>query len=276
MWQEQRLCAESIPLLTTGNLYLVKPQFFGRILEVRCHFENNFPMNTSSSKIDPTSWKKAFDALPRDHKNSLCFLALYAAPVRKIRIQEFCGCLNVTPDRSTGKPLYPRSVLNKNTWDQNKIKKIIDELKQLGWIDLTAEGFLHCKSHLRERIVHHLHATGQYQRFADVLFPIIGGRYFVNHYSEQHSWDRPKHPEDIVRELRHLLLSGNTKPLREVFHYLEQYDGNGDFFREIQSLFITQDGFNWLSEAKIEFRCLMLQYLLLRSLSQLDQHFDGV
>jgi len=231
-------------------------------------------MNTSSSTIDPLSWRKAFDLLPTDSQNALYFLAIYTAPVRKIRIQEFCGCLNVPIDTATGRPFLSRSIVNKNSWDQNKIKKIIDTLKQIGWIDVTADGFLHCPSSHRERIIHRLHTAGQYQRFADVLFPIIGGRYFTTHYLEKRSWDRPKLPGDVVRELRHLLIINDVKALPEVVRYLEQYDGNGDFYREIWQLFTMQNGFCWLSEAKIEFRCLLLQYLLLRAISQLECNFD--
>jgi len=200
-------------------------------------------------------------------------------PVRKIRIQEFCGCLNVEPVKLGEKLVFSKEMIRKSTWDLTKIKKVADELQQLGWIDITAEGLLHCKSVLRERIVHHLHATGQYLRYADVLFTLIGGRYFVTHYSENRCWDRPKHPEDVVRELRHLLIIDNIKPLPEIFQYLEQYDEAGDFYRAIWSLFVAWDALNgqhhnWLSEAKIEFRCLLLQYLLLRAISQLECSFD--
>ena len=236
-------------------------------------------MAQSSSKKNSTHWKEAFDSLPDDLKNALCFLAIHAAPVRKIRIQECCGCMNLTPERVNGKPCYSRSIVDKHSWNPNKIKKIVDELRQLGWIGITTEGFLHCKSVLRERIVHHLVETGQYQQYADVLFTLIGGRYFVASYSEHRSWDRPKHPEDLVRELRHLLITDGIKPLPEVFRYLEQYDGVGDFYRAIWSLFVPQEANceqhrNWLRAAKIEFRCLVLQYLLLRAISQLECSFD--
>ncbi len=231
-------------------------------------------MVPTALKKNTTHWKEAFDSLPVDHKNSLCFLAIYAAPVRKIRIQEFCGCMNEEPVKLGERMMYSKSTIRKSSWDQNKVKKIVDELQKLGWIDVTTEGFLHCKIAVRERIVHHLYATGQYQKYADVLFTLIGGRYFVAHYSEHRCWDRPKQPEDLVRELRHLLITDGIKPLPEVFHYLEQYDESGDFYSAIWSLFVVQEGFSWLSEAKIEFRCLLLQYLLLRAISQLECTFD--
>jgi len=148
-------------------------------------------MNTSTSKITLSSWKKSFDSLPTDHKNALYFIAIYAAPVRKIRVQEFCGCLNVTPVNVNRRSAFTREVINKNMWDQNKIKKVAGELEKLGWIDVTP-GFLQCKNGLRERIVHHLYATGKYQQYADVLFPIIGGRYFATAYTEGKSWERPR------------------------------------------------------------------------------------
>ena len=101
-------------------------------------------MNATSSKTS-ADWKKNFDSLPEDHRNALCFLAIHAAPFRKIRIQELCGCMNSPPDPSGGKkPLFSPGYVRRNTWDQNKVKRILDELEKLGWIDFNAEGFPHC------------------------------------------------------------------------------------------------------------------------------------
>ena len=163
-------------------------------------------MNPSLSKNNSASWQKAFDALPADHKHALYFIAIHAAPIRKIRIQEACASLDATTSR------------------QDVLKKL-DQLEQLGWFTRTPEGLYQCKSDLREWIVHRLYATGQYPKFAKELFAVVGGRYFVNSYSyprtEKKSWDRPKLPGDIIRELRHLLLTNDINNLTELLHYPE-------------------------------------------------------
>lgn len=221
---------------------------------------------------DPPYWKTKFDALPNDLKNALEFLAIYSAPIRKIRIQECCGCLNVTPERVAGRLLYPQHIVNKNSWNQIKINSVVDQLQKQGWIDVTTEGFLRCKKGLREPIVYHLYVTGQYQRYADVLFTLTGGRYFMASYSSGKSWDRPKFPEDIVRELRHLFILNDTGPIADIFQYLEQYDRGRATLQELLGLF-NDPKVHWLHEAKIESRNLLLQYILVRSLADLDDTF---
>ena len=225
-------------------------------------------MKPSLSKNNLPSWQKAFGALPADHQHVLYFLAIYAAPIRKIRIQECCAAFEGTPNSPTGKA--------------SSTEKNIAQLEQHGWIEKTAEGRFQCKSDRREWIVQRLYAAGQYQKFATVLFSVSGGRYFVNSYSypriEKKSWDRPKLPADIVRELRHLLLINDINNLSELLHYPEQLEPERKkaFYQEIWNLFAPQDGFTWLSKAKIEFRCQLFQYLLVRSLTQFESNFDEV
>ncbi|MCL2349785.1 MAG: hypothetical protein FWC50_16160, partial [Planctomycetaceae bacterium] len=233
-------------------------------------------MKSSRSNSITANWRESFESLPAQHRNALYFLAVCAAPVRKIRVQEFLGCLNLPPDPTTNRPFFSPGIVRKNTLGLNQVKPIFEQLEQQGWIDFNPEGFPHCKSDLRERIVHHLCETGQYQRFADVLFPIIGGRYFMTRYSysEIRNWDDPKYPEDLVRELRHLLINNQVHALSEVFNHIDEYDKNGEFLRAIWDMFRAHDGFSWLREAKTEFRSLLFQYLLLRSLSQLEYAFD--
>ena len=65
------------------------------------------------------------------------FLPFMPPPVRKIRVQEFLGCLKVTPAPQPGKPFFSQKVAHDNTWDAKKVKPIFEQLEQLGWIDFT-------------------------------------------------------------------------------------------------------------------------------------------
>ena len=231
-------------------------------------------MALSQSKSHTFNWRESFESLPAQQRNALYFLAVFASPVRKIRVQEFLGCLKLPLDPKTKKPFLSPRILRDKAWGIKKTKPILEQLEQHGWIDYNSEGFPHCKSDLRERIVRHLHETGDYQRYANILFLLVGGRYFVSDYSEKRIWDRPKHPEDLVRELRHVLINNQVNDLPRIFDYVDQSDGNGEFLRTIWDMLRVHDGFSWLREAKIEFRSLLLQYFLLRSISQLEYAFD--
>jgi superfamily II DNA or RNA helicase len=232
-------------------------------------------MKSSQSKNPASNEKESFESLPEQHKNTLYFLAIYAAPVRKIRIQEFLGCLDLPPD-PTNRQFHFLRITHKNAFSKIQVKPIVERLEQLGWIDIDLEGFPHCKSNLREQIVYHLYSNGQYQHFANVLFQITGGRYFLTKYSSSdvRTWESPKHPEDMVRELRHLLINDQVHTLSEVFNHIDQYDHNGKFLHAVWDMFRVHDGLSWLNVATIEFRSLLLQYLLLRSISQLEYEFD--
>jgi len=72
------------------------------------------------------------------------------------------------------------------------------------------------------------------------------------------------------------LITGNTKSLTELFRYLEQFDGDRDFHRNVEGLFADHNEFNWLREANMEFRCLVLQYLLRRAISLLEWNLTEI
>ena len=104
-----------------------------------------------------SNWRESFESLTTQQQNVLYFLAVYAAPVRKIRVQEFLGCLSLPLDPTTNKPFFSKRIILDNTWHINKTKPILEQLEQLGWIDYNSEGLPHCKSDLREQIVAHLY-----------------------------------------------------------------------------------------------------------------------
>jgi len=165
-------------------------------------------------------------------------------------------------------------------WKQDRVVTILQQLQQLGWIAVTTSNIAQCKSDLREQIVHHLHTTGEYKRFADVLFPLIGGRYFATGYGEGKSWTQPKMPEDYIREFRHVLLTGNSPyAVSEVLAYHENFleeEMAAAFFHDTWNLLVGQHGVNWLREIKFEFRCRVLEYLLRRSICTLEFNLDEV
>ena len=220
-------------------------------------------------------WKDRFDLLPEDWKNALFFFALHAAPMRLIRIQELCGCLQVEPDPKTNKPIFSKSIIRKFTWHQANGRDCIDKLLNAGWIESPENALYSCKSAWREQIVQFLYESGQYDRYADILFSITGGRYFYSRYqySVPRLRDRPRTAGDLIRELRHILIDNDTYAMVELFHYAEQYR-EIDFFKDIHELLATHGGFNWLSICKPETRCRAIQYLLRRCLSLLEPVFD--
>jgi len=248
-------------------------------------------MNTPSSKIDPASWKKAFESLPADYQTVLYFLAIHTAPIRNIRIQEACLALQSPPAAPMNVPAPAKKVKEntaKKPGNLSNISSVAEQLKQLGWIDISiVDGLLVCKSELRERIIHHLHTAKRYKQFAKALFAVIGGRYFMayqygyygaenDHQREKKTYERPKSPEDLIRELRHLLLIYDLTHLTELLRYINQKEDGQNWFQDVWNFFQPQNGVTWLYETSVELRSRVFQWLLVRSLSQLECSLDGL
>ena len=117
--------------------------------------------------MPPSSWKKRFDALPTDHQNVLCFLAIHTAPMGRIRLQECCGYLDTAPIVQDGSQTFAGVPVSDDSWSSDKLDTTIEQLEQQGWIEFTAGKVPKCKSDLREQIVQHLYTTGQYQQFSN-------------------------------------------------------------------------------------------------------------
>ena len=154
------------PVKPLCTLWLEKKIFPCRLEYSQLHRLLAIIMDSSSSRIDPAFWKKAFDALQADHQNVLYFIAIHTAPIRKVRIQEAWFALLTPPAAQTGEPALAKKKKEEtvnNPRNSNKVNTITEQLQQLGWLEVTAEGLCRCKNELREQIIHHLRSAGQYK-----------------------------------------------------------------------------------------------------------------
>ena len=184
------------------------------------------------SKFDPMSWKETFDSLSTDAKDLLCLLAIYAVPTGNLLLKQACESLHTDSDVQTSS----LSTNSPSAWSFDKLKKIVKQLEQSGWVEVDVSGAPLCKNSLREQILYYLANTGQYQRFANVLAACHGG----------FSWEK-----DWTGGSWYCLL--NNKVPRSI---------DEQSFRAIWNLFIPRGGVNWLNEGNFESRCQLLGYLL--------------
>jgi hypothetical protein len=232
-------------------------------------------MSSYFHPISLSSWKEHFDSLSADFQHILVFLSIHAAPMRRVRLKECCGYSHATPKIEGGRQTFAGVPVCDDSWNDKKTNTAIEQLKQQGWIDIADRGEPQCKNDLRERIVHHLHITGQYQRFANVLFLVIGGRYFAKSFAEGMSCSSPTDFGDYIREIRHILLSNNAHELPEALRYLNSNRISKDYFQESWNLLTAIDGINWLRDTEMESRNYLIQFLLLRSLSHLEYNLNA-
>ncbi|MCL2622621.1 MAG: hypothetical protein FWD31_03050, partial [Planctomycetaceae bacterium] len=224
-------------------------------------------MNTSTSKTQTDSPKNLFDGLPADARNLLAILAIHTAPMRHKQIQEICGSLNVKPDvEYSHKIYYHGQSIRENTWATPRFKTAVAAIQKAGLVDLP-HGQVQCKPACRERVVHRLVEKGDYKSYASVLFALLGGRYYTMSYSES-TYQRPKTPEDHIREIRHNVIVGDGAGTKKFFsNFVPGNIDDPDFVKTLREIFESPD--NWLDMAEQEIRSIFLQFRLVQSLSTL-------
>ncbi|MDR0338112.1 MAG: DEAD/DEAH box helicase [Planctomycetaceae bacterium] len=223
----------------------------------------------SSGSSRKKNWNERFETLADDDKNVLYFTAIYTAPIRRTVIQELCQRISVESSRVA---VFGRNIASPQSRQPHVVQINFEKLAKDGWIRLIGNTTVICNDAYREQIIHQLVQKKQYQKYASPLFIKIGGIYFFSHYNYSYgkrSFERPTIPEDLIRELRHIMITNNVMSLHQIFPYILQNDANKQtlFYNTIKDFCSSEPSRVWFEATCFDIQSMIGRFFLTQTIS---------
>ncbi|MDR1268612.1 MAG: DEAD/DEAH box helicase [Planctomycetaceae bacterium] len=147
-----------------------------------------------------------------------------------------------------------------------------EKLAKEGWIRLIGNTLISCTEEYRELIIQHLVQSKWYQEYAAPLFRKIGGLYFFSGYDHSYgkrSFERPSTPEDLIRELRHILITKNVMSLHQIFPYILRSNPakQSVFYNTIKDFCSSEFSRIWFETTSIDIQSMIGRFFLVQTIS---------